>query len=285
MDKQLTSASLSLAYEQACLAEIEALKPGNVHIFADGHGMVVQDFIVSASSSAAVIALPNLSLGERVYQGVSASWEAVGCNTNLGIVLLCAPIVHAALAGVKSDLCDQIAKTIGETTQRDAEWVFQAVRLANPAGLGDDSKHDVKAPAKCTLLAAMQVAQDRDFIAKQYSNGYQQLIEEGLSQYQHAYARWENAAWATTAVYLFWLSHYLDTHIIRKWGIDIAQQVKVDALAHYDALLNSVNPKQYFSVLLQFDQVLKAKSINPGTSADLTVATNLLYRCINPGDC
>ena len=39
-------------YTNACMAELTALKPGNVHLFADGHGMLVQDFIKSAEVSA-----------------------------------------------------------------------------------------------------------------------------------------------------------------------------------------------------------------------------------------
>ena len=42
------SQRLADAFKAACMAELEALKPGNVHIFADGHGMTVQDFMASA---------------------------------------------------------------------------------------------------------------------------------------------------------------------------------------------------------------------------------------------
>jgi triphosphoribosyl-dephospho-CoA synthase len=93
----LTSAKLAQAYRNACMAELEALKPGNVHVFADGHGMTIQDFIKSADASAAVIAQANLSVGERIFQSVKATQIAVGMNTNLGIILLCAPLIHAAL--------------------------------------------------------------------------------------------------------------------------------------------------------------------------------------------
>ena len=33
-------------------AELEALKPGNVHIHAGGHGMTVRDFLMSAEAAA-----------------------------------------------------------------------------------------------------------------------------------------------------------------------------------------------------------------------------------------
>jgi triphosphoribosyl-dephospho-CoA synthase len=44
------------AYVEACLAELDAPKPGNVHRFAPGHRMEVEDFVRSAEASAAPVA-------------------------------------------------------------------------------------------------------------------------------------------------------------------------------------------------------------------------------------
>ena len=93
----MNSELLAKAFKAACMAELEALKPGNVHIFADGHGMTVHDFIASAEAVSAVIAQPDLSLGERIFLSVQATQKAVNMNTNLGTILLCAPMIHAAL--------------------------------------------------------------------------------------------------------------------------------------------------------------------------------------------
>ncbi|MGB5800315.1 MAG: triphosphoribosyl-dephospho-CoA synthase, partial [Mesorhizobium sp.] len=49
----VSRALLTEAYEAACRAEIEALKPGNVHVFADGHRMSADQFLRSAEVSAA----------------------------------------------------------------------------------------------------------------------------------------------------------------------------------------------------------------------------------------
>jgi len=280
----MTSAQLASAYQQACLAEIEAIKPGNVHLFADGHGMQVQDFIQSAEVSAAVIAKPDSTLGERIFQSVDATWQAVGCNTNLGIVLLCAPIIQASLqlksCSPETALFASLNQVLSATTQLDAEWAFKAINLAQPAGLGDADTHDVKAPAVCNLQAAMKAAADRDMIALQYSNGFHHLITEGLPQFAQALSQWGNEAWAVTALYLYWLSHYPDSHIVRKYGGTVAQQVQQQAAVHHQDFLAQTNPKHYFSILLHFDADLKEKNINPGTSADMTVATLLLDRCI-----
>ncbi len=83
-------------YVEACLAELVAPKPGNVHRFAPGHGMEVADFVRSAEASAAPIAKNGARVGVRIRAAVEATLEAVGQNTNLGIILLCAPLAAAA---------------------------------------------------------------------------------------------------------------------------------------------------------------------------------------------
>lgn len=270
------SQQFSQVYKVACLAEIEALKPGNVHIFSDGHGMQVEDFIQSATASSAVIAQANLSLGERIYQSVEATWDVVDCNTNLGIILLCAPIIHAALLPPTTNFRNQLAQVLSHSTKADAEWAFKAIQKASPAGLGSVAAHDVNHAADCTLLEAMKASAENDFIAQQYANEFLNVIEEGLPLYQETLMRWERPAWATTLLYLYWLSHYPDSHIVRKLGIEIASQVQKEASEHYTALHAQENPKQYLPQLFTFDASLKSRGINPGTSADLTVAALLL---------
>lgn len=271
------SQQLAKAYQLACLAEIEALKPGNVHLFADGHGMRVQDFIRSAEASSAIIAQPELALGERIYRSVEATWTAVNCNTNLGIILLCAPIIQAALLQNGCVLRNQLTAVIANTTQIDATWLFKAIQKANPAGLGSASKHDVNHAVDCSLHEAMCAAAEKDFIGEQYANGFWHIFEQGLPCFEAALLRWQRPAWAVTALYLFWLSHYPDSHIARKYGIALAKTIQDEALEHHHAFQALDNPKHYLPQLLTFDQSLKSRAINPGTSADLTVATLLVH--------
>ena len=154
----MNSQQIANAFKAACMAELEALKPGNVHIFADGHGMTVQDFIASAEAASAVIAKPDLSLGQRILQSVQATQEAVNCNTNLGMILLCAPIIqaiiHAKLNANSTGLQANIHAVLSGTTIEDAEACFAAIRLANPAGLGDSEAHDVQKPARLHVAAS-----------------------------------------------------------------------------------------------------------------------------------
>lgn len=274
---KLNASQLANAYQQACLAEIEAMKPGNVHIFADGHGMVVNDFILSAQASAPWIAKLEFSLGERIFYAVEATWKAVGCNTNLGIILLCAPIIHAELHSRQATLQARLAEVLSNTTLQDAQWAFKAIRLARPAGLGASEQHDVNHDANCTLLEAMQAAASKDSIAQQYSQHFQDIFTLGLTHYQAQLARWQRPAWATTALYLKWMATFQDSHVLRKLGIDAAANLQREAKEHLAALDALDNPKLYLPQLIQYDQQLKSLHVNPGTSADLTVATLLIH--------
>src|SRR5262245_13649680 len=137
-------ARIAQAYLEACRAELHALKPGNVHIYADGHGMTVSDFEQSANVSAPIMSEPGLSVGARIHGAIRRTHDAVGSNTNLGIVLLCAPLASAAFAAdVTGDLRSALHTVLASLTVEDAEQTFAAIRLAAPAGLGESAAQDV----------------------------------------------------------------------------------------------------------------------------------------------
>lgn len=270
----------AVAFKSACIAELEALKPGNVHIFADGHGMRVQDFMRSAEVSSGPISTAGISLGQQILGAMRATHDAVGCNTNLGIVLLCAPLIQAAYMNKHLPFNSRLDSVLQRLTQEDAVHVFEAIRLANPAGLGKQSQHDVHQAPQCTLREAMLVAADRDMLAKQYVQSFVD-VWAGLDQYRALLNRWKRSAWATTGLYLSFMANFPDSHILRKYDATVAEEVKKQAISHSQALLQRDNPKTYMTELLAWDGQLKAQSINPGTSADLTVSVLLLHNFLN----
>ncbi|MBL8506130.1 MAG: triphosphoribosyl-dephospho-CoA synthase [Methylobacillus glycogenes] len=276
MSELVTNEVIAAAFKQACMAELTALKPGNVHIFSDGHGMVVQQFIQSADAVAAVIAQPGLKVGERIFAAIEATWSVVDCNTNLGIVLLCAPLVAAALAG-QGSLQHRLQQVLQGLDVEDANLAFKAIVRANPAGLGGSNQHDVHATSEASLLAAMQASAQRDRIAWQYAHDFADIFGLGLKTYQQALDRWQNEAWAVTTLYLTLLATYPDSHLLRKYGLAQAEEVRLQAAEHLQAWLAQDNPKLYQRTLLQFDADLKTNRLNPGTSADLTVATLMAH--------
>jgi triphosphoribosyl-dephospho-CoA synthase len=260
------------AYLAACLAELTALKPGNVHTYAAGHDMTVADFEISARASAEAMADGNSTVGKRILTAIQATRAAVGCNTNLGIVLLCAPLAQAAIQFTDSKLRAAVSDVLAGLTMEDASNAFAAIRLADPAGLGDSPRHDVREAPQVSLLAAMQAAADRDRIALQYANGFADVFELGLARLTEGRRRWSAPEWAISSAYLGFLAAFPDSHVERKYGRRAAEAVVAEA-RHYDALLShTADPRTILPELLAFDSALKQKDINPGTSADLTVA-------------
>ena len=272
---------IAAAVWRACIEELEAPKPGNVSFASAGHGMTADDFVASARCTADVLGTPDLSLGERVLGSIEATRAATGCNTNLGIVLLCAPLAQAALDDDREfPLRAGLDRVLEEATVDDTERVFAAIRLADPAGLGESGRHDVRSAAAARLLAVMREAEDRDRVARQYARGFEDIFDFGLAALARSRIRWPGPQ-AVVALYLAFLARFKDSHIQRKLGSVAARRVRLEALRLVERLDASESSAMDLEVLTSFDRSLKSRRINPGTSADLTVATllagNLLH--------
>ncbi len=274
----LTGDAVAAAYRDACLAELVALKPGNVHVFAAGHDMTTADFEASAQASAPAMGAPALSVGARIFEAIQRTRQAVGCNTNLGIVLLCAPLAQAALSSAEGSLRDRLGRILERLDVADAEQAFAAIRMAEPGGLGAAPQHDVHAPPTVSLAVAMAAAANRDCIAAQYAGGFGDVFDLGLPRFRAGLARWRSERWAATSAYLAFLARLPDSHVARKYGIERAQAVSVMARPFAGRLDEAEDPEQLAAALLAFDQELKAAGVNPGTSADLTVASLFAHR-------
>ena len=270
---------IARAYREACAVELAALKPGNVHQYADGHGMCVADFIMSAQASAFPLTDPSLSLGERLFRSVEATRSAVGCNTNLGILLLCAPLVHALLdRGAVGGLRERLSSVLRRADRQDTDWLFRAIRLASPAGLGESQRHDVGGVADAPLADVMAYAAPWDRIARAYTDGYTDLFEHAAPLLARFMERWGDEPWAATALYMDLLGRFPDTHIARKHGDSVAEGIRRRAAPLARALLHCARPQDSRESLLRLDREFKREDINPGTSADFAVAGLLILR-------
>lgn len=272
MSAPLKPDDVAQAFHDACLAELDALKPGNVHRFADGHRMKVADFEASAAAAAPAIGTPGLSVGARIEQAVTATKEAVGQNTNLGIILMAAPLAQAAMA-TGGTLLERLAQVLGSLSVEDARAAYRAIRAAEAGGLGEVAEHDVGTEPAINLLEAMRAAETRDRIAWNYTHDYVDIFELGLKWRNGGLKRWGPTNWTTTYVYLGFLAHIPDTLIERKFGGDAASEVRDEARPIEAGFSQCTRPEEMVAPLTAFDRSLKERGLNPGTSADLTVAT------------
>jgi triphosphoribosyl-dephospho-CoA synthase len=268
---------IEAAFRWACLTELDAPKPGNVHAFADGHGMTVDEFVRSANAAAAPLSAQGARVGLRIHRAVMATFAAVGTNTNLGIILLCAPLAAAAERDA-ADLRRALHEVLQELDVDDADVAFRSIVRAAPAGLGHSAQHDVFNPATVSLLEAMSAAANRDMVARQYATDFADIFDLGLPLFESVRHRRGDAKWATLATFLGFLSAFPDSHIARKLGTEMANCVQGAALNFARMLQAAEQPDQVVPALLAWDAALKAKAINPGTSADLTVATLFAHR-------
>jgi triphosphoribosyl-dephospho-CoA synthase len=272
-----TRLALQAAVRRACELDVNALKPGNVGIDSPGYGMTAADFFASAAAITEPITLPRLSVGERIYLAIEATQKVVSCNTNLGIVLLLAPLIQAAeLSSDFSSLRQQLDKLLRGLSIDDAKWAYRAIRLAKPGGMGATAQHDIADTPSVTLFQAMQEAANHDQIAQLYTTGYRALFERGLPAWRNAIARGNSPEWAATALFLNLLAAEPDSLIARKFGRAKSEDVTVAAKSLCAALEASRDPSALRSELLAWDAELKANGLNPGTCADMTVATIFL---------
>lgn len=285
----LSAAQCSKAYIEACEVELQAFKPGNVSIYSPAHDMTVADFRLSAELSAPALCCAEYSLGEKIYYAIKATRSQVYCNTNLGIVLLCAPLIQAAMqCNADLPLRSALERVLADTTQSDAVWVYQAINLASPAGIGDAEQQDVKQTPSVTLLQAMQIAAEKDLIAKQYCNGFKDILDFAILQYNSAFVLSGDCGWAALTVFCEMLALYPDSHIERKYGKQYSEWIAAEMLVLQKALQSANKLDDVLPILYALDKTFKAKRINPGTTADITVATvlvNFLEKLIGNSDC
>lgn len=278
------------AFREACRYDVLAFKPGNVSLRSPGHGMEADDFLRSAAAAAPCLLGPANRLGRDILGAVRATREAAGCNTNLGILLLAAPLLRAALplceagrwegTGRARALRGSLQGVLAATTRQDSADVFAAIRLANPAGLGSAPAEDVNGTPRLPLQHVMGLAAHRDRIAAQYVTAYRDVFALGLPRLERAMAGGVRLEDAVTDCYLAFLSLRIDSHVLRKWGRRTAARVRAEAMAVTAALKACENRRRRMALLSTLDKALKRERLNPGTSADLTVASLLTFLLI-----
>src|ERR1700722_11754922 len=88
-----TSISIEQCVSLACLFEATAPKPGNVHRGADFDDLNYPALVTSGIVIAPILArTQDRTLGEIIFSAVQATRAAVETNSNLGMILLLAPL-------------------------------------------------------------------------------------------------------------------------------------------------------------------------------------------------
>jgi triphosphoribosyl-dephospho-CoA synthase len=260
---------LSECVRLACLWEAESRKVGNVHPGARFANTTVEDFRRSADAIAPVFAdAATQPIGVTIRRAVEATQAAVGQNTNLGIILLLAP-----LAAVPRDVPLREGIKSLRTTVEDACEVYAAIRLANPGGLNDAAEQDVRDEPTVTLHEAMALAADRDSIARQYAQSFELLFALGLPPLENCLANFGCVEAGVIECQFAWLAMYPDSLIARKCGEAVAVQVR-DRVRKLYLYLSGIRTPEGRAAGRKLDADLRSDGhlLNPGTTADLVTA-------------
>src|SRR5436190_1485288 len=167
-----------LCAQLACIWEATARKPGNVHRYCDFSDCGYVDFLVSAAAVVPVLEkAAERRIGATVLAGVEATRRVVTTNTNLGILLLLAPLASVPR---HKNLRAELGHVLDNLDVEDARTVYQAINLAMPGGLGRVAEQDIREQPTLTLRQVMALAAERDLVARQYVNGFREIFEDGV---------------------------------------------------------------------------------------------------------
>jgi len=285
VDRDHRPVNVGLAAQLACLLEASAPKPGNVSPGRHFSDLRYEDFLASALAIGEPMAKAGQQgVGSTIRTSVEATAQWSRSNTNLGIVLLFAPLARAAANDTGCDfqapsrkshpvsLQDSVRRILESTTIDDAREAYAAIRMARPGGLDRAEAQDVSAEPTMTLVEVMQLAAHRDTIAAEYATGF--AITFGTAVPALERARCDGLPWDDSVVetFLTLLAAVPDTHIARRSGKNLAHQVT--ARAQRVLAEGGVRSDAGRRAIDEMDRALRDErnSGNPGTTADLTAA-------------
>ena len=268
-------------------------KPGNVHRTRDFDDMVFEDFIISGIVIGDIFTelaertienkenLSEIALGKTILDAVSETNNWVENNTNLGIVMMTS--VLAAAAALSEDLTSlrlNVEKVMNATTVQDALDLYDAINLASAGGMGSQGEYDVNDDSakqelianRQTMFKVLKISAGWDDLACEMTTGMPIVFTVGYPTYADL-RRTHSMNYASVLTFLTILSKFPDTLICRKYGKEMGQKVS-DRVSE---VLKHKDDDNFHDVLVELDDNLFENHLNPGTSADLTAASIMVY--------
>jgi triphosphoribosyl-dephospho-CoA synthase len=295
---------ISRCLELAILLEASANKPGNVNRTTGFENTRYEHFLASAVAiapsfecaaergalvSQGEIHVSDVEIGRIIKDGIMNvnAWQRGG-NTLLGTAILLLPI--AVAAGMTpteenifeiSKLRENVKLVVESTTPEDAVNVYDAIKNANPGGLGKVSELDTNDPdskkrilnERISLFQIFQISSKYDTVCSEWVNNYPITFDVAYPFLMKQIRETRDLNVATIHTFLKILAEYPDTFIARKVGVGKAQEVSLNA--EEVIKLGGLRTSQGRESLRGFDQMLRKSSnlLNPGTTADIIAAT------------
>jgi len=295
---------ISKCLELAILFEVSADKPGNVNLVVGFEGTRYEHFLASAVAagscfewaveqgvavSSGKISVSNVGLGRIIKDCVTDinSWQRGG-NTLLGTVILLSPIaVSAGMTPTKEEyifevpkLRENLKRVVESTTPEDAVNVYEAIKIANPSGLGKAPELDINDPnsvnrivkENVSLFQVFKIASEYDRVCSEWVNNYPITFNIAYPYLMEQIRETKDLNVAIIHTFLKVLAEYPDTFITRKVGIEKAREASF--MAEEVLKRGGLETSEGKSRLSELDKELRKSSnlLNPGTTADIIAA-------------
>ena len=270
--------NLQNAYLFACRKDIELIKPGNVNIKSPHSDTNAEDYLESSLLSSKELFKPDYSLGERILNSIKITRSKVKTNTNLGIILLCAPIIHACIYFNNLTLREGIKKTLSSSTIKDTQDLCMAINISAPGGLGTREIYDTASKPTVSILEIMNHSASYDRISYQYSHDYSDIFDFIIPRLVFLNKKHNSLDISLSLMFMEILAKIPDSHISRKFDDKIAKKTSNNASDLLKILDREYSPDYLADRLNNLDYEYKKKGINPGTTADLLVASLMIYK-------
>ena len=220
---------LKSAYLFSCKKDIELIKPGNVNLLSSHKDTKAQDYLDSAILSSKELFNQNYSLGKRILESVNVTRSKVNVNTNLGIILLCAPVIQSYIDFNNLDLREGIKKTLSTTSIKDTHDLCAAINISSPGGLGDSDMYDTASYPNASIKQIMDYSQEYDRISYQYSHNFSDIFDFIIPKLEFLNQRYESLDISLSLLFIEILAKIPDSHISRKFGDKIAKKTSNNA--------------------------------------------------------
>ena len=270
--------NLQNAYLFACKKDIELIKPGNVNIKSPHSDTNAEDYLESSLLSSKELFKPDYSLGERILNSIKITRSKIKTNTNLGIILLCAPIIHACIYFNNLTMREGIKKTLSSSTVKDTQDLCMAINISAPGGLGTREIYDTASKPTVNILEIMNHSASYDRISYQYSHDYSDIFDFIIPRLVFLNKKHNSLDISLSLMFMEILAKIPDSHISRKFDDKIAKKTSNNASDLLKILDREYSPDYLADRLNNLDYEYKKKGINPGTTADLLVASLMIYK-------
>lgn len=244
-------------------------KPGNVDRCHDYPETRLEHFIVSTLAAHPPLQAAEsrrAGLGSLIEEAVRATSCHTGGNTHFGAFILLIPLVYGG--GI-----DGARSAVRESTVEDAVAFYRAFALTR-VKVNETDELDVNDPGAAdllrrrgmTLLDVMAYSAGRDMVAREWTNGFA-LCSNGA----RALREDPEPRTAVRRLFLSLLATELDTFIVKKHGVALAEETRMRA--------SSV--REGHQPVASLDDWCIAHDINPGSLADIVIGA--IYLALEEG--